>query len=745
MAYRPDLVTSPPARAGRWGVPLLPFLAGLAGVELAWLVWFLTALLPNTWNTGWKQALTRGMLLWRALPEVVPGVRWHESHLGMALQELSHVENLPQRVPLVLAAALIAGAALALGQLVLRALRLHGALSRGERLPLEFGLGALALSLATLGCGRLGLLRPWPVRITLMALGALGLALAARGWKPWIRRGGSRAQAKTKAAGARAGAKEEPPSSEARSWTPRLGLLLITGPFVLVMALGAMLPTYDYDAIEYHLEGPKEYFLAGRITFLEHNVYTSMPFGVEMLHLLGMEVVGDWWWGALVGQLLVACFAPAAGALIYVVARRLASERAAWVAAVVYLTTPWVYRLANFPYVEGPLCFFHAALLWAALRAWTAEHADRARFWAVIGLLAGGAMSCKYTALVTAVVPFGLLALSDTVRRRSASVVLAFTIGVALTVGPWLIKNLIDTGNPVYPLAYHVFGGRFWDAAREAKWAAAHGPRPVSATILWGNIVDVAGRSDWQSPLYTALAPLALLRRGSRRSALVLWGYVVYLFATWWLLTHRLDRFWLPLLPAAAVLAGLGADWVRSRAWTALLAVILAVGIVANGVFVSTALAGFNQWTGNLLSLRDRVPLELNPALAQLDADLPPGARVLLVGQAAVFHMQHAVVYNTVFNVEILESLARDRDPAQTQRDLERMGVDFVYVDWNEIARFRSPGNYGFTAFITPALFDRLVRAGVLEPVGRLGLQQELYRVKKGGPSSTLSKIPDVK
>ena len=26
-----------------------------------------------------------------------------------------------------------------------------------------------------------------------------------------------------------------------------------------------------------------------------------MPFGVEMLHLLGMEVLGDWWWGGLVG------------------------------------------------------------------------------------------------------------------------------------------------------------------------------------------------------------------------------------------------------------------------------------------------------------------------------------------------------------------------------------------------------------------------------------------------------------
>ncbi len=133
--------------------------------------------------------------------------------------------------------------------------------------------------------------------------------------------------------------------------------------------LGAMLPTIDFDAIEYHVQGPKEYFQAGRIAFLPHNVYTSMPFGVEMLHLLGMEVLNDWWQGALVGQLLVASFAPATAALIALAARRWASPRAAWCAAAVYLTTPWVYRLAVIPYVEGPLCFYHAALVWVALRA----------------------------------------------------------------------------------------------------------------------------------------------------------------------------------------------------------------------------------------------------------------------------------------------------------------------------------------------------------------------------------------
>ena len=122
-----------------------------------------------------------------------------------------------------------------------------------------------------------------------------------------------------------------------------------------------------------------------------------MPFGVEMLHLLGMEVTGDWWQGGLVGQLLVATFAPMAGLAIGLTARRWGSPRAGWVAAAVYLTTPWVYRLAAIPYAEGPLCYYHAALAWAAGVAWGSPAAWRGRAWLVVGLLAGGAMAILYT------------------------------------------------------------------------------------------------------------------------------------------------------------------------------------------------------------------------------------------------------------------------------------------------------------------------------------------------------------
>jgi len=131
----------------------------------------------------------------------------------------------------------------------------------GERLAIDFGIGTTGLGVFTLQAGRAGLLDPWIFRIGLGVVAVSGLGVS----KLW---------------------QVERPRLDRHALLPSL----IIAPFLITMFLGALLPSIDFDVLEYHLQGPKEYFQAGRIAFLPHNVYTSMPFGVEMLHLMGMEV-----------------------------------------------------------------------------------------------------------------------------------------------------------------------------------------------------------------------------------------------------------------------------------------------------------------------------------------------------------------------------------------------------------------------------------------------------------------------
>ena len=97
------------------------------------------------------------------------------------------------------------------------------------------------------------------------------------------------------------------------------------------------------------------------------------------------------------------------------------------------------------------------------------------------------------------------------------------------------------------------------------------------------------------------------------------------------------------------------------------------------------------------------IPRRLNAPLAAIDTELPDSARVLLVGQAAIFHLNHRVDYNTVFNQETIETLAAGKTPERLRRALQEQHLTHIYVDWKEIQRHRQPGGYGFTDFVTPA------------------------------------------
>lgn len=485
-------------------------------------------------------------------------------------------------------------------------------------------------------------------------------------------------------------------------------------PFVIIMILASMLPTIDFDCIEYHLQGPKEYWQAGRIHFLPHNIYTNMPFGVEMLHTSAMSMAGDWKTGALTGQLLIGLHPLLVAGLIQVTCRRWGNADAGWWGALIYLTIPWTYRLAAIPYVEGPLCAAMIGWLWAVSQAWNHPSVRR---WLVVGLFAGWAMSCKYTAILPVVVPTVTVVAYITFQRKNIRPFLGVLLGGSLIFGPWLVKNVVDTGNPVYPLAWNVFGGIDRDAQLNAKWSAAHGRKAIEVRLLWQSVVDVAGRSDWQSPLLLAFAPLALFVPKVLRVQMM-WIAVLaaWIFLSWWLFTHRLDRFWLPIQPILALLAGLGVTILtkKSRAGAIWCHLLIAFSLAMNWIYCSTALAGLNEWTQPLERLWRTVPNRLYPASVLVDQTLGKDDKVLLVGQAAVFYWEHPILYNTVFNREGIEVIAGGRTSAEIHKILKEKRVTHLFVDWSEINRYRQPGNYGFTDFVTQEFFDRLVKDGVL-------------------------------
>ena len=679
------------------------------GVAAAWLIGFLVLFyqfdLPN------NPQVSR-LMIWQQVPAIFLELIDPLASPGALDSSWSH---LPQRFDVLLPAVLILVAGWAVGCLIMRGLGLT--LPKVEHLTLSCGMGLSGLSLVTLGCGLIGRLSRGPLVAGLLAVVVLEIALRLRN----------------------RGSSVEQPAAAHPEYPRHRRLLLVCGvagaPFLLAMLLGATLPPIDFDVREYHLQGPKEFFQLGRVQMLPHNVYTSFPFLTEMLSLLSMVVCDDWYRGALAGKAVLATFAPLTALCVFAVARRWAGEAAASIAALIHISTPWTYRISVIAYAEGGLTFYLAAcfLVMSHLASHAGRANDRGRWIVLLGLLAGSAMACKYPAAVSVVIP--VLALigwttwttsrqqdSQPVLPRMARAGVCFSLGLLVTVGPWLLKNTIETGNPVYPLLYTVFGGADWSNDLNEKWRAAHSPPHHQLSDLGNKVIDVTLKSDWLSPLLFALAPLALCCPRARRAAGWGWLYVGYLFMAWWVLTHRIDRFWLPLIPVVSVLAGCGATWTTARIWKNVAVAAVTLAVVFNLAFVTTVYCGYNAYLAEADAARLAVQ---KPGLRYLNQRLPDDARVLCVGEAEVFNARFDVVYETVFDTSIFEewfaqpetnppraSTGRLQSDAEILRQLARQRITHVYVNWADILRYRS--SYGFTPFVNPRVFSQLVQRGLL-------------------------------
>ncbi len=147
--------------------------------------------------------------------------------------------------------------------------------------------------------------------------------------------------------------------ADARRW------LWWAAPFMAVIAVGGALTPVEFDVREYHLQVPKEFYQSGQISFLPHNVYGNMPLGSEMLPLAAMVALADWWFGALVGKAMIAFAAPLTMLGLLAAGQRFVSTRTGVVAALVYISTPWIARVSTLGLVEG----FSSLYLWGTVYA----------------------------------------------------------------------------------------------------------------------------------------------------------------------------------------------------------------------------------------------------------------------------------------------------------------------------------------------------------------------------------------
>ena len=379
----------------------------------------------------------------------------------------------------------------------------------------------------------------------------------------------------------------------------------LTGAAVLTLFV-SLAPPLAWDALMYHLEGPKQYIAAGRIEALPRLGQASFPFGMEMLFTWGMLLHGDglaqsfsWLFGLL-----------GAGA-IYVFAQRFFTKftnarPVGLLAAALYLSIPHVWLLMTWAYADLMLSFYSLLAFYALLLALSGAPtvSQVARYAVLGGAMAGIACSGKYSVVTAAFgVLVGALAFGGMARPRPSwrsifIMVVGFGIAGTISFAPWLLRNIFFSGNPFSPL----YGGiKGWDPEEVGFLNGAYGHVSLDIGVVLGRPFGMAllGRDGGLydstiSPLFLALLPLGVWAAFRERVVASLWLAVGVTYLGWLFgiaLSDAADhtRLLLPVFPWLALITAYGLlDFFKTvRADKAKL--LRAVGVLVTGGFLAAS------------------------------------------------------------------------------------------------------------------------------------------------------------
>ena len=495
----------------------------------------------------------------------------------------------------------------------------------------------------------------------------------------------------------------------------------------------------EYDILEYHLAAPAQYLRDGQISFLHENLLANMPANGEMLYLVAMLTCGKWRGLPAAHTLLFAAWVLAICG-VYALASRLTNvgraaspssveygktnadnSPAAALGAFLYALIPLGSALAGDFYVEHFQALFHLAALMAGC-AFLCERARRETFatglgWLVLaGCAAGFCCGTKYTALLLTLVPMSIFIpfiflLEGNILDGLRAVSCIFA-SAGCVFSPWLMRNLLASDDPIYPIG-GVLGRRLFRSSAnpgrldhfeaDVRTGARSGKALLNS--LRQLIPGMDELKNWRPELEScgpqilcfALPGFLSIKRPAE---LLVAGTFILDLMLWFLFTHRLNRFFFPVLSPLAVLGALGVarlwrvNWLRSPVAILCMGLPVLIGPVPMlYVWLLSNPAYFAGQQSPREAAQQDYHIHGDCGAAAYDAwqginNLPAESKVLFMGDSQTFYLDKTPVYSTVFNSHLLEELIAHSDNAAMLASLlSARGVTHLYINYSEWVR----------------------------------------------------------
>lgn len=225
-----------------------------------------------------------------------------------------------------------------------------------------------------------------------------------------------------------------------------------------LISLMASVPPVSRDALTHHLYIPKLYFQHGGIFEIPHIKFSYYPMNLDLLYLAALSFGND-----ILPKFIHFSFALATAGMIYRYLRQRINTEYALLGSLLFLSIPVIVCQSTIVYVDLGLVFFlFAALVY--LFKWI-EAGFHIRPLVTSAVFCGLALGTKYNGLIGLFL-LGLFvplvyaryhADESTHARKAVGLSVIYVLIALSFFSPWMVRNMVWTGNPLYPLYQNMF------------------------------------------------------------------------------------------------------------------------------------------------------------------------------------------------------------------------------------------------------------------------------------------------
>ncbi|MGE5800101.1 MAG: ArnT family glycosyltransferase [Syntrophaceae bacterium] len=488
------------------------------------------------------------------------------------------------------------------------------------------------------------------------------------------------------------------------------------GGIFIVEVILCLTPPVSRDALIHHLAIPKLWIRHRGFYEMPWADFSYFPMNVDLLYLVPLLFGND-----RVPAFIHLLFGWGTGYLVYRYLKDQAGNVWGLLGLLVFVSTPMVIRLSITAYVDLGMIFFTTASVLSYLR-WRDGGYEDVKWLLLAAVCMGLAAGTKYNALISWLFLGGAICFlyaRDTGKQLQAiRWGLIFFLVAFAVVSPWLVKNLVLKGNPIYPLMDNVFS--FVHGGREtAAFLAAGEAEKSGGYSLLRNRTLLYGEEIWQilllpfriffegrdhspqhfdgvlNPLFALAIPCAFV--GSRKGhRFFLFLFIVFVFLVSILMADVRIRYILPILPFMTILTvtGIrnGIEWLQSRRNDAMRlagrAVLLVVALLlaVNLVYLWSRFADIRPLPYLLgeESRDDFLSRQVGsyPATAFINRNLPDDAVVyLLYLSGRGYYLDRDYIHHVGLETGIVKAMARSSaDTSMLAAFLKSLGGTHLLV-----------------------------------------------------------------